>query len=344
MTHRPAPFARFAVLVLSLACVAAVRAADLGDPLSAKKQGKTGSRVVGISCICRMMGTDLAGMEQWIDKAALDKPDLILLTEACLMNAPSSATPQQQADKAEPLPTPGPITTMLARKARQYHTYILGCYHRRDPHGHGRYNSAVLLDREGRVVGWYDKTFPTISEMEEGVLPGKGAVTFDTDFGRIGALICFDLNFPELLAQYKAKGAELICFSSMFRGGKMVPAIALANQCFFASAVPDENGVIVDPLGRTLAESSQYARIIFARLNLDSRVVHIDYNESRVARLKAAYGPLVQVVTASPEAVYWLSSLDPDKSIQDMIRQFQIEVRDDYLDRARAERQKRLPR
>jgi predicted amidohydrolase len=345
MSTTMARSARFGlVLSVVLGSVLAACAAESSDPLAAKQQGKTGSRVVGVSCICRMIGTDLSAMERWIDQAALDKPDLILLTEGSLLNVPSSAPAEEQAAKADPLPTPGPITEMLARKAKQYHTYILGCYYRKDPNGRGRYNSAVLIDREGRVAGWYDKTFPTIGEMEGGVLPGRGAVVFDTDFGRIGALICFDLNFPELLAEYKSKGVDLLCFLSMFRGGRMIPAIALGNQCFFASAVPDENGVIVDPLGRTLAESSQYGRIIFARLNLDSRIVHIDYNESHVARMKEKYGPQVQVITASPEAVYWLSSLHPDKSIEDMIQEFQIEVRDDYLDRARAVRQKYLPK
>ena len=106
--------------------------------------------------------------------------------------------------------------------------------------------------------------------------PGREAKVFETDFGRIGAMICFDMNFEELHKQYKDKGAELICFLSNYRAGAKIPALAIENQTFVASAVPDENGVIVDPLGRTLAESIAYGRIIFARINLDSQIVHID--------------------------------------------------------------------
>jgi hypothetical protein len=124
----------------------------------------------------------------------------------------------------------------------------------------------------------------------------------------------------------------------------MIPAAALGNQCFFASAVPGENGLIVDPLGRTLAESSHYGPIIFARINLDSRRVHIDYNADRVRRMKEKYGPQVKIEVASPEADYFLSSLHPEKSIQDMIREFEIETRDAYLDRARGVRQTFLPK
>jgi hypothetical protein len=93
-----------------------------------------------------------------------------------------------------------------------------------------------------------------------------------------------------------------------------------------------------------LAESSQYGKIIFARINLDSRVVHIDYNADRVRRLKEKYGPQVKVDVASPEAVYFLSSLHPEKSIQEMIGEFEIETRDAYLDRARSVRRTFLPK
>ena len=282
-------------------------------------------------------------MESRIDTAALDRPDIILLTEGCMHNTPRSATKEEKDAKAEPLPRPGPITALLARKAKQHNTYIIGSYWRRDEKARGRYNSAVLIDRQGKVAGIYDKVYPTIGEMESGVLPGKGAKVFDTDFGRIGAIICFDLNFGELLDEYKKQGVELLCFLSAFRGGSMVPAVAFRNQCFVASAVPRENGVIVDPLGRTLAESSHYGRIIFTRINLDSQIVHIDYNNSRVPELKKKYGPYVKIETASPEAVYFLSSLHPEKTIQHMIKEFAIETLDQYLDRARSERRKYLP-
>lgn len=309
-----------------------------------KEDAKTGSRLVGVSCICYPARASATEMEARIDAAALDKPDIILLTEGCMHNTPRSASQEERDAKSEPLPEFGPITSLLARKAKQHHAYIIGSYWRKDAKGRGRYNSAVLIDREGKLVGYYDKTFPTIPEMEGGVLPGRGAVVFDTDFGRIGALICFDLNFEELLAEYKRQGAELLCFLSAFRGGAMVPSIAMRNQCFIASAVPHENGQIVDPLGRVLAESSHYGRIIFARINLDSQIVHIDYNADRVRRLKEAYGPHVKVETASPEAVYFLSSLHPNRTIEDMIEEFEIETLDEYLDRSRGVRKQTLPK
>jgi len=260
----------------------AAGAAETSAAERSNRATEAGSRIVGVSCICYNARASMKDMESRIDQAALDSPDIILLTEGCMHNTHRSATKEERDARSEPLPELGPITKFLGRKAKEHNTYIIGSYWRKDSKGRGRYNSAVLLDRQGRVAGFYDKVFPTIGEMEGGVLPGANAKVFDTDFGRIGAVICFDLNFHELIDEYKKQKVELLCFLSAFRGGFMVPAIAFRNQCFVASAVPKENGVIVDPLGRTLAESSQYGRIIFAKINLDSQIVHIDYHPDKV--------------------------------------------------------------
>jgi len=335
----------FAVCLATIAASASVTAhgADTNSQENAGKKGKTGGRIVGVSSICHPSRATENDMDRLIDAAALDEPDIILLTEGFMQNTPRSAPVKEKNAKAEPLSGDGPILGFLGRKAKQHRTYIVGSTWRKDPKGRGRFNSAILIDRGGRVVWHYDKVYPTIGEMEGGVLPGREAKVFDTDFGRIGTIICFDLNFTELLDEYKEKGVELLCFLSAFRGGFRVRAVAFRNQCFVASSVPGENGVIVDPVGRVLAESSHYGRTIFARINLDCQVVHIDYNHRRIPDLKKKYGPLVKIETFSPEAVYLVTSLHPAKTVHDMIREFQIETYDDYLDRARAVQKKHLP-
>jgi predicted amidohydrolase len=311
------------------------------------------ARFVGVSSISFSTGAGedpqkmQKAMERWesyIDTAALDKPDIILLPEIFLQNTASSSTKEEKTARADLLPEGGEITGFLSRKAKEHNSYIFASYWRKDENERGRYNSAVLFDRTGKVFGVYDKVFPTIGEMESGVLPGAGAEIFQTDFGRVGAIICFDLNFQELLADYKSKGVELLCMLSAFRGGFMVPSAAFRYQTFIATSTPGENSLIVDPLGRTLAESSAYGRVIFAKINLDSQIVHIDYNQQRVAEMKEKYQERVRIEVASPEAVYFISSLHPEKSVQEMIREFGVETLDEYLDRARKERMKYLPK
>ena len=302
------------------------------------------SRIVGVSSI----SFDNSGVEKKIEKrikvcgnlidtAALDKPDIILLPEHFLFTGMT----YKKIDVAELLSDGGPVTKFLSRKAEEYKTYIFASYYRKDKKG--IYNSAVLFDRKGKITGVYDKTFPVVEEMSrDGILPGKGAKVFQTDFGIIGAVICFDFNFRELFAEYKSKGVELLCFLSAFRAGFQIPIVAYENRIFIASSTPGENSVIVDPLGRTLAESSMYGKIIFSKINLDSKIAHIDYNEEKVANLKKKYKEYVKIEVASPEAVYFLSSLHPKKSIEEMIKEFKIETLDEYFKRARKARKKYL--
>ncbi len=302
------------------------------------------SRIVGVSSISfdnsgveKRIDKRIKAWENLIDTAALDKPDIILLPEHFLFTGMT----YKKIDVAELLPKGGPVTKFLSRKAKEHKTHIFACYNRKDRKG--IYNSAVLFGREGKVIGAYDKTFPVVEEMSrDGILPGRGAKIFKTDFGRIGAVICFDFNFRELFAKYKSKKVELLCFLSAFRAGFQIPIVAYENRIFIASATPGENSVIVDPLGRTLAESSMYGKIIFSKINLDSRIVHIDYNEQKVANLKKKYKEYVKIDVASPEAIYFLSSYHPKKSIEEMIKEFKIETFDDYFTRARKERKKYL--
>lgn len=309
------------------------------------------ARFVGVSSIS--FGTDSGetpqkmqnSMRQWeyyIDHASLDKSDIIILPEIFLQNASYSASPKEKEDTADLLPEGGEITKFVSRKAKEHKAYIFASYWRKNEKGSGIYNSAILFDREGKVAGVYDKTFPTIGELEYGTIPGEGAKVFDTDFGRVGAIICFDLNFHELLAEYRVKRVELLCMLSAFRGGFMVPSASFRYQTFMATSTPGENSVIVDPLGRVLAESSAYGRIIFTKINLDSQIVHIDFNVERVVELKKKYQEYVSIEVASPEAVYFISSLHPEVSIKDMIKEFEIETLDEYFDRARRERIKYL--
>lgn len=312
------------------------------------------SRLVGVSSISfstrgiedkepQRLKKEVKVWEDLIDTAAWDKPDIILLPEGFLQNTVSSCSKEEKNDKSELLPRGGVITKFISRKAKEHKTYILVCYWRKNEKGKGRYNSAVLFNRKGKIAGVYDKTFPTRRELEEGILPGKGAKVFQTDFGRIGAFICFDFFFRELVADYKNKGVELICFLSGYRGGLQIPIVAYENQIFVASSSAG-GSVIVNPVGRILAESSMFGNIIFSKINLDFKIVHITINQQKIVDMKKKYGQYVKIEAASPEAIYLLSSFHPEKSIEVMIREFKIETFDEYLNWSRKERRKYLPR
>jgi len=68
------------------------------------------------------------------------------------------------------------------------------------------YNMAILINREGKIKGHYKK----INLYGDYVNPGKNIKVFDTDFGKVGIIICWDIRFPELFKKMKQKGAEII--------------------------------------------------------------------------------------------------------------------------------------
>ena len=62
------------------------------------------------------------------------------------------------------------------------------------------YNTDVILDRQGEMVGFYRKSWPCCpnpdgSTMDDGYPSRELVKTFDLDFGRVGLQTCFDMNF-----------------------------------------------------------------------------------------------------------------------------------------------------
>src|SRR5262249_45227746 len=122
------------------------------------------------------------------------------------------------ADLAEPLD--GPTFSHMAGIARREGMYLLWPTFRRDEEG--VHNSAVLFDRQGQVAGVYDKMFPTMWEIDCGVIPGERPVVVETDFGRVGTVICYDINFRDCVEGTARAGAEIIFFPSASRGGLLL--------------------------------------------------------------------------------------------------------------------------
>src|SRR5688572_13157676 len=149
-----------------------------------------------------------------VERAAHDRPDAICLTE--VITSLGLDSPSKQDVVPEPLD--GPTVDLFGQVARKHSTYIVLPILTRE--GGRVYNSAILLDRRGHVAAVYRKIHPTISEIERGVTPGTETVVAETDFGKVGFVICYDLNFRDVAEGMAAiGGAELVFFPSMYCGG-----------------------------------------------------------------------------------------------------------------------------
>ncbi len=226
---------------------------------------------------------------------------------------------------------PGETTAHMAGVARRHGIYLIWPLVER--HGGRLYNSAVLLDRQGEIAGVYHKMFPTIGEIESGIVPGTEIPVFDTDFGRIGMAICFDLNFRPVIEGLSRSGAEVVFFSSMYRGGLQLRAWALELGRYFVSAITGELGQIVDMGGAVLAEAT-YEAVCTARINLDRRLLHMDYNWGKMDAMLAKYGSGVSFQYYTREAVYTVASEMDGVSVDDLLLEFSLEEREDYFLRA----------
>ena len=102
------------------------------------------------------------------------------------------------------------------------------------------YNSSVVIDRTGTLVGTYDKQHLWALERFY-FRAGAGSPVFDLDFGRIGVMICYDMGYPEVSRAFALKGAELVVCPSAWCAEDMdvwrvnVPARALDNTVFLAA-------------------------------------------------------------------------------------------------------------
>ena len=109
---------------------------------------------------------------------------------------------------------PGPMTEPIQDVARRLGVHVvLGTYERGPARG-VVYNTAALVTPDGEVAGAYRKTHPFCTELASRggwVTPGDEAVVVDTELGRIGLIICFDGDFPELVRIEAVLGAEIIC-------------------------------------------------------------------------------------------------------------------------------------
>lgn len=140
------------------------------------------------------------------------------------------------------------------------------------------YNTSFVVNPAGELVTKYRKinlfklnleNSPELCEPKYRS-PGSELCTFETDFGKIGLAICFDLRFPEIFREYRKQGCELVLLPSAFtyKTGQahwevLCKARAIENQIFFGAINQsmDSNcwgrSMIISPWGDTLGTLSE---------------------------------------------------------------------------------------
>jgi hypothetical protein len=87
-------------------------------------------------------------------------------------------------------------------------------------------------------------------------------------------------------------------------------------------------------VGERLAHSTNYFPNITATINLDCAQAHLDGNRGKLAALKKKYGPEVSIFDPGKLGSVLIISESETVDVNAMIREFEIELLDDYLERA----------
>lgn len=210
---------------------------------------------------------NLKRIAEGIDKAADKGADIVCFAET--MN--DRGTTLTHDERFETLD--GPFCTMMKKKAKERGCFLFFTFHETDADG-VRHNTAVLIDRQGEIVGTYQKSNITIGEYEDGMVPGNEYPVFDTELGKIGMLICWDAYFPESARAMTLRGAEILLVSTAGNPTHRHIARAKENGVYVVVAccgVKDE-GIeptkIISPKGEVLSQQGEDGELAFAEVDL----------------------------------------------------------------------------
>jgi predicted amidohydrolase len=174
---------------------------------------------------------------------------------------------------------PGPTEERYRALARKLGIWLVpGSLYERD--GDRIFNTALVIDPAGTVVGRYRKIFPFLP-YEAGVSAGAETLVFDVpDIGRFGVSICYDQWFPEVSRAMAWRGAEVIVHPTLTgtidRAQELVlaQANAIVNQCFFvdvnhAGALGNGRSIVVGPDGDVVHRAGENHEVMPVTLDLD---------------------------------------------------------------------------
>lgn len=120
----------------------------------------------------------------------------------------------------------------------------------------------------------------------------------------------------------------------MYHGGLMQNYWAYSCRAHFAGAVCGLPCNVISPVGENLANSTNYTHYLTQSVNLDCKVVHLDFNGEKLRAAKQKYGPKFKISDPGYLGAILISSESEEFTIDDIIKEFEIEILDDYFTRS----------
>jgi predicted amidohydrolase len=246
-----------------------------------------------------------------VDQAGSDAADIVLLPE--LINTYEINGIDADVMKMAAPEVVQALKASFGALARKHHMYLILPVG--EARGDSLYNSAILLGRDGKEIGRYDKTH--ISQPELLLYPqikaGNSFPVFELDFGRIAIMTCYDCNFPEVAIIYAMKGADVlfyprwqsgpseIFFEIQMRARALDHAIFLVSSSFgVRDGIPWKPGMlfgrscVIGRDGTILADASHEQGLASTKVDLDRPRLVECLDESQGQGLVKELGELIR--------------------------------------------------
>lgn len=111
-----------------------------------------------------------------------------------------------------------------------------------------------------------------------GISPGDAYPVFDTDFGKLGMMVCYDGFFPEVARELSNRGAEVIAFPVAGCNPMLAAARACENHVFVVSSTYSDVGLdwmitgVFDREGRVIAQAKEWREVTVTEVELDKHL------------------------------------------------------------------------
>lgn len=227
-------------------------------------------------------------VKAYLEKIKDENPDFVILPEMFCCPYQTENFPIYAEKEG------GPVWQQLSGYAKQYGIYLIGgSMPEKDAEGNV-YNTSYIFDREGKQIGKHRKVHLFDIDVKGGqtfkesdtLTAGDSDTVFDTEFGKIGVMLCFDIRFPELSRMMVNDGAKVIFVPAAFNM-TTGPAHwelsfrtrALDNQIYMVGCAPARDvsagyiswghSIVTDPWGRVIDMLDEKKGILLAELDMD---------------------------------------------------------------------------